>query len=113
MQSILLPLIPLSATLQTKDIDLIQDVFESKMVIELLQMKRDEEMEWNQLFDRTVELAGGVDVLPSIHRRAIRQQHRVKAPVANPREYWMRIVYLQFLRPSTTKVSRSSCAKRR
>jgi hypothetical protein len=52
-------------SLQTKDIDLIEAVVGSKTVIELLQRKGDEEIEWDQLFDRAAELAAGVDVSTS------------------------------------------------
>jgi hypothetical protein len=40
VQSILQPLVPLSATLQTKDFDLIQAVVGSKTVIDLPQGKK-------------------------------------------------------------------------
>jgi hypothetical protein len=52
-------------SLQTKDIDLIEAVDGSKTVIELLQRKGDEEIEWDQLFDRAAELAAGVDISTS------------------------------------------------
>jgi hypothetical protein len=52
-------------SLQTKDIDLIEAVVGSKTVIELLQRKGDEEIEWDQLFDRAAELAAGVDISTS------------------------------------------------
>ncbi|XP_076076084.1 52 kDa repressor of the inhibitor of the protein kinase-like [Mytilus galloprovincialis] len=96
-QAILQPLAPLSAILQTKDFDLIQAVEESKVVVEMLQRKRESDDDWDQLYNSAVTLADSVDVVPSMPRGATRQQHRVNVPAAGPKDYWKRVLFIPFI----------------
>ncbi|VDI83267.1 Hypothetical predicted protein [Mytilus galloprovincialis] len=96
-QAILQPLAPLSAILQTKDFDLIQAVEESKVVVEMLQRKRETDDDWDQLYNSAVTLADSVDVVPSMPRGATRQQHRVNVPAAGPKDYWKRALFIPFI----------------
>lgn len=96
-QNVLQPLVRLSAILQTKDFDLIQAVTEAKVVVSVLQDKRDNDTEWDSIYDRAVAIGNSVEVVPAIPRGAARQQHRVNVPAANPSQYWKRALFLPFI----------------
>ena len=96
-QTVLQPLVRLSAVLQGKDFDLIQAVGEAKVVVAVLQDMRDNDAEWDSIYDRAVALGNSVEVDPAIPRGAARQQHRVNVPAANPSQYWKRALFLPFV----------------
>ncbi|XP_033739147.1 52 kDa repressor of the inhibitor of the protein kinase-like [Pecten maximus] len=84
---------PLSIMLQAKTFDLIEAVQEAKVV----NNKRNDDVEWEELFDKATSLAAKVDEIPTIPRGAARQQHRANVPAATPKEYWKRALYYPFL----------------
>lgn len=88
---------PLSIMLQAKTFDLIEAVAEAKVVVHHLDTKRNDDTEWDTLFDKATDLADKVDKVPVIPRGAARQQHRANVPAATPKEYWKRALYYPFI----------------
>ena len=96
-QSILQPLVPLSEMLQSKTVDLIEAVSESRVVIEQLNRKRNSQEAWDELFEKAVKVADTVEEVPTMPRGAGRQRHRVNVPAETPSQYWKRAMFLPFL----------------
>ncbi|XP_061173542.1 uncharacterized protein LOC133182709 [Saccostrea echinata] len=97
VQSTLQPLVPLSAMLQNKEIDLIEAVAENKVVIEQLRRNRNEDGHWDDLFHKATVVAASVNEVPVIPRGVARQVNRVNVPAVNPSQYWKRAMYLPFV----------------
>jgi len=97
VQSVLQPLVPLSDMLQQKGVDLIEAISESRIIIEQLNRKRNNDESWDELFEKARKLADTIEEAPSIPRGATRQRHRVNVPAENPSQYWKRAMYLPFL----------------
>lgn len=66
VQVALHPLVPLSAMLQDKEIDLIEAVAESKVVIEQLRRNRNDDVHWDDLFQKATVVAASVNEV-SLH----------------------------------------------
>lgn len=64
VQVALHPLVPLSAMLQDKEIDLIEAVAESKVVIEQLRRNRNDDVHWDDLFQKATVVAASVNEVP-------------------------------------------------
>lgn len=64
VQATLHPLVPLSAMLQDKEIDLIEAVAESKVVIEQLRRNRNDDVHWDDLFQKATVVAASVNEVP-------------------------------------------------
>ena len=97
VQSVLQPLVPLSDMLQQKGVDLIEAISESRIIIEQLNRKRNNDESWDELFEKARKLADTIEEAPSIPIGATRQRHRVNVPAENPSQYWKRAMYLPFL----------------
>ncbi|WAR15696.1 hypothetical protein MAR_005801 [Mya arenaria] len=54
--------------------------------------ERNDNEVWNSLFQKAVDIAGDVDVIPAAPRRYGRQQNRLNAP-GNTSEFWKRNMY--------------------
>lgn len=70
--------------LQDKEIDLIEAVAESKVVIEQLRRNRNDDVHWDDLFQKATVVAASVNEVPCIPRGAARQVNRVNVSAANP-----------------------------
>lgn len=64
VQATLHPLVPLSAMLQDKEIDLIEAVAESKVVIEQLRRNGNDDVHWDDLFQKATVVAASVNEVP-------------------------------------------------
>ncbi|WAR23625.1 P52K-like protein [Mya arenaria] len=82
-------LVPLSNMLQAKDCDLLHAANNTRA-------ERNDNEVWNSLFQKAVEIAGDVEVIPAAPRRYGRQQNRPNAP-GNTSEFWKRNMYLPFV----------------
>ncbi|WAQ95350.1 hypothetical protein MAR_028040 [Mya arenaria] len=60
------------------------------------QAERNDNEVWNSLFQKAVDIAGDVDVIPAAPRRYGRQQNRLNAP-GNTSEFWKRNMYFLFV----------------
>ncbi|WAR26844.1 P52K-like protein, partial [Mya arenaria] len=58
--------------------------------------ERNDDEVWNSLFQKAVDIAGDVGVIPAAPRRYGRQQNRPNAP-GNTSEFWKRNMYLPFV----------------
>ena len=83
--------------LQQKGVDLIEAISESRIIIEQLNRKRNNDESWDELFEKARKLADTIEEAPSIPRGATRQRHRVNVPAENPSQNWKRAMYLPFL----------------
>lgn len=75
VQVALHPLVPLSAMLQDKEIDLIEAVTERTVVtcIEQLRPNRNDDVHWDDLFQKATVVAASVNEVPYIPREAARR----------------------------------------
>ncbi|WAR28120.1 hypothetical protein MAR_013824 [Mya arenaria] len=96
IEHLLSALVPLSNMLQAKDCDLLHAANDTRVVMFLLQAERNDDVVWNSLFQKAVDIAGDVDVIPAAPRRYGRQQNRPNAP-GNTSEFWNRNMYLPFV----------------
>ena len=80
--------------LQRKDLDLIEAANESRVMINVLQEERDDDMVWDELFERAKEIAAEWNIDPRTPRLTANQQHRVNVPANTPRQYWRIAPYL-------------------
>ena len=83
--------------LQDKPLDLIEAVTESKVVIEQLQRKRNDQEVWDKLYQKAVDTAALVEEAPTIPRANGRQRHRANVPAETPNQYWRRAMALPFI----------------
>ncbi|WAR14709.1 P52K-like protein [Mya arenaria] len=96
IEHLLSALVPLSNMLQAKDCDLLHAANDTRVVMVLLQAERNDDEVWNSLFQKAVDIAGDVEVIPAAPRRYGRQQNRPNAP-GNTSEFWKRNMYLPFV----------------
>ena len=83
--------------LQGNILDLIEAANESRVVINVLQEERDDEMVWDELFERAKEMAAEWNIDPRTPRLTVNQQHRVNVPANTPKQYWRRALYSVYL----------------
>ena len=72
-------LAPLSKLLQNKECDLVEATKEARTIAKLVAEQRNDERLWDELYDKSVELAASVVVHPSKPRTVGRQKHRGNA----------------------------------
>ncbi|WAR26121.1 LOW QUALITY PROTEIN: P52K-like protein [Mya arenaria] len=96
IEHLLSALVPLSNMLQAKDCDLLHAANDTRGVMVLLQAERNDDEVWISLFQKAVDIAGDVNVIPAAPRRYGRQQNRPNAP-GNTSEFWKRNMYLPFV----------------
>ncbi|WAQ95792.1 P52K-like protein [Mya arenaria] len=96
IEHLLSALVPLSNMLQAKDCDLLHAANDTRVVMVLLQAERNDDEVWNSLFQKAVDIAGDVEVIPAAPRRYGRQLNRPNAP-GNTSEFWKRNMYLPFV----------------
>ncbi|WAR13970.1 hypothetical protein MAR_004075 [Mya arenaria] len=80
IEHLLSALVPLSNILEAKDCDLLYASNNTRVVMVLLQAERNDDEVWNSLFEKVVDIACDVDVIPSAPRHYGRQQNRPNAP---------------------------------
>ena len=83
--------------LQLPSLDLVQATVEAETIVKILRDERGEDNVYQALYDEAVELAAGVDVLPSKPRRAGRQMHRNNVEADSPFHYWKFALYNVFV----------------
>ncbi|XP_052809573.1 zinc finger MYM-type protein 1-like, partial [Mya arenaria] len=69
IEHLLSALVPLSNMLQAKDCDLLHAANDTRVVMVLLQAERNDDEVWNSLFQKAVDIAGDVEVIPAAPRR--------------------------------------------
>ena len=97
IEYMLAELAPLSKLLQNKECDLVEATKEAKTIANLVAEQRNDERLWDELYDKSVELAASVDVNPSKPRTVGRQQHRGNAPSDTVSGYWRLNMFLPFM----------------
>ena len=86
--------VALSNMLQGKHVDLIEAVNESFVVINVLREQRNDELVWEETFERAKAMAAEWNIERTMPRLATNQRHRVNVPATTPKEYWRRALYL-------------------
>ena len=86
--------VALSNMLQGKQVNLIEAAKESLVVINVLKQERNDEMVWDELFERAKTIATEWNIEPTRPRLAANQRHRVNVPAEMPKDYWKRALYL-------------------
>ena len=83
--------------LQLPSLDLVQATVEAETIVKILRDGRGDDNVYQALYDEAVELAAGVDVLPSKPRREGRQMHQNNVEADSPFHYWKFALYNVFV----------------
>ncbi|XP_069103864.1 zinc finger MYM-type protein 1-like [Argopecten irradians] len=87
----------LSYFLQDKSCDMMAAMEECRVVITQLRAERADDAVWTSLYEEANVIGQDYGVVPSIPRRAGRQQHRANIPADEPSDYWRRSLFYVFI----------------
>ena len=87
--------VALSTMLQGQSTNLIEAAKESKVVITLLRVDRNDQTVWSELFEHVKELEAGCEIEPSMPIRIseIHERNQANVPAVTPQQYWYRALY--------------------
>ena len=86
-EHILSSTVALTNLLQKTDMDLMEAVSETKVVLRIIADERNDPQVWNALYEKASALASDFDILPRKPRTAGRQQHRANHDIESLSDY--------------------------
>ncbi|XP_052809147.1 zinc finger MYM-type protein 1-like [Mya arenaria] len=96
-EHILSNLVGLTAVLQAVDMDLLEAIEQTKVVMQIYQAERDDPLVWDALYQEAVTLADEFQIDPAVPRQAARQRNRANYDLQDPSRYWKVSVFYVFV----------------
>ncbi|XP_052778692.1 zinc finger MYM-type protein 1-like [Mya arenaria] len=96
-EHILSNLVGLTAVLQAVDMDLLEAIEQTKVVMQIYQAERDDPLVWDALYQEAVTVADEFQIDPAVPRQAARQRNRANYDVQDPSRYWKVSVFYVFV----------------